>query len=725
MTDTIALTEDLQGIVDACHHDPFSVLGLQRDADHDRVTVFAPRAESMAVEAGARLALTRLDGTDLFQCTVVRGSLSGPYQLRWRDRAGSEHVSFDPYSFPPTLSEGDLRSFSAGSHRRAHRFLGAHQREICGVSGIVFAVWAPCATRVSVVGDFNDWDGRAHPMRSRGDSGVFELFIPDLIAGELYRFEIRTDAGALRLKSDPYAQASQVRPDSASVVAAPSVYEWRDGPWMDERKGHGWERAPLSIYEVHLGSWQRSTDGEFLDYATLADRLVPYVSKLGFTHIELMPITEHPLDASWGYQCTGFFAPTSRFGHADGLRYLIDRCHQAGIGVLLDWVPGHFPKDDHALRQFDGSALYEHADPLRAEHPDWGTLTFNYSRHEVVCFLLSSACYWLESFHFDGLRVDAVASMLYLDYSREEGQWTPNEHGGRENLEAIDFLRQLNECVHGEFPGAMVIAEESTAWPQVTRPTYIGGLGFSMKWSMGWMHDTLDYMALDPVHRQFHHDRLTFGMMYSHTENFLLPFSHDEVVHGKGSMLGKMSGDDWQRFANLRALYAYQYTYPGKKLLFMGAEHAQWREWDHDGTLDWRLANEPRHHGIARLVTDLNALHRTIPALYELDFDASGFEWIDCHDAQQSVLSFLRCDASGKTVVVVVNFTPLPRYDYRLGVPGIGTYREILNTDAEAYGGSGVGNMGAVDALNEPWMGRPASLIVTLPPLAAVVFLPA
>jgi len=603
--------------------------------------------------------------------------------------------------------------------------LGAPQHAAGGVAGVLFAVWAPNAERVSVVGNFNRWDGRIHPMRVRGGSGIWELFIPNLCPGDLYKFEIRNrHSSAILLKSDPYGQHFELRPSTATIVTKPNTYAWRDEEWLDKRKSADWLHTPMSIYEVHLGSWRRGGEGEFIGYRELAHQLVEYVKDLGFSHIELLPITEHPYDASWGYQTTGYYAPTSRFGTPDDFRYFIDYCHQHDVGVILDWVPAHFPKDASGLARFDGEALYEHTDPRKGEHLDWGTLIFNFGRYEVKNFLLSSALYWIEEFHLDGLRVDAVASMLYLDYSRKEGEWIPNKYGGRENLEAIDFMRELNTVVHSEHPGAMVIAEESTSWPQVTRPTYLGGLGFSMKWNMGWMNDTLRYMAQNPIHRKYHHDLLTFSMLYCFTENFMLPFSHDEVVHGKGSMINKMPGDEWQRFANLRLLYLYMFTHPGKKLLFMGTEFGQGTEWNSAVTLDWYVLQYDFHKGMQLLVRDLNRLYHSESALHYYEFEWQGFDWIDCHDAEQSILSYLR-KKDDDFLVVVVNFTPVPRHGYRIGVPRAGRYTEVFNSDSHYYAGSGVGN-GGMDLIAEdqPWMDRPYSVTITVPPLGGLVLRP-
>ncbi len=713
------LAAALDRLAAALHHDPFQILGRHQHDDRAVVRVFRPGAKKASLP-DLGLAMTRREDTDLFEIELPANEVPAHYRINWELADGSSRTAYDPYSFPPTVSDLDLYLFAQGRHWHVYRHLGAHPYTIDGVTGVRFAVWAPNAKRVSVVGDFNDWDGRIHPMRSRGSSGVWELFLPDVGPGALYKYELRGADGRLFIKGDPYANLWQRRPDTAGRVAPPSDHRWQDAEWLERRANHDWQHTAMSVYELHLGSWQRD-NGAFINYRELAQRLVPYLQQLGFTHIELLPVTEHPLDASWGYQCTGYFAPTSRFGTPDDFRTFVDTLHQAGIGVLLDWVPGHFPKDDHGLSRFDGTALYEYEDPRKGEHRDWGTLIFNYGRNEVKNFLLASAVYWLEEFHIDGLRVDAVASMLYLDYSRDPGDWSPNEHGGREHLEAVAFLRELNELVHGQFPGAITIAEESTSWPQVSRPVWLGGLGFSMKWNMGWMHDSLDYMQKDPIHRHYHHDRLTFGLLYSFTENFVLPFSHDEVVHGKGAMLSKMPGDDWQQFANLRLLYAMQWTYPGKKLLFMGSELATRDEWNEDVALDWGLAVHPAHAGVQRLLGDLNRLYRNDPALHRLDFSQDGFEWIDCHDASQSVLSYLRRDRDGHCTVVVLNFTPVIREDYRIGLPHGGWWQEVFNTDAECYWGSNVGNGGGVQADDTPWMNRACSARLVLPPLAAVV----
>jgi len=710
-------------ILEARHHDPFEVLGRHDDPEGNVVRVFMPRAESIRI-AGGGPELGRIPGTDFFECRDPENLLPLRYRLVWTDRQGHAHESYDPYTFGPQLSDYDLHLFGEGRHWHAYRMLGAHLHTVDGISGVRFATWAPNAERVSVVGAFNDWDGRCGQMRIRGSSGVWELFIPGLGPGTLYKYEIRNRFdGKLHLKSDPYGQLCELRPSTASEIPPPDEWDWQDASWVRDRANGDWLHQPLSVYEVHLGSWMRAGDGEFLDYRTLAKRLVDYVKQLGFTHIELLPITEHPHDASWGYQTIGNFAPTRRFGMPEDFRYFVDHCHRNGIGVILDWVPAHFPKDAHGLARFDGTPLYEHEDPRMGEHRDWGTLIYNFGRNEVTNYLLASAMYWLEEFHVDGLRVDAVASMLYLDYSREEGDWQPNEYGGNENLEAIEFLRELNNVTQRECPGTLMIAEESTAWPQVTRPTWLGGLGFSMKWNMGWMHDSLDYMSKDPIHRHYHHDRLTFGLLYSFTENFLLPFSHDEVVHGKGSMIGKMPGDEWRKFANLRLLYTYMYTYPGKKLLFMGCEFGQGREWNHEASLDWAELQQSGNRGVQALVTELNRLYLEVPALHRHDFEARGFEWIDCHDAQQSVLSYQR-RVGDDLAVIVLNFTPVPRPGYRLGIPSAGNYSERLNSDSRYFGGTNLGNEGMVVAEPTPSMGHPWSLNLTLPPLGGIVLIP-
>ncbi|SMB23934.1 1,4-alpha-glucan branching enzyme [Sterolibacterium denitrificans] len=749
-------------LLEARSHDPFGTLGLRRDGNAWLLRVFQPHAQAVAVEwlAADRPgvppdcvgsdSLRRVDAAGIFEwrgrlpdgLTAARPQYALLIDEGKSGRAAQCQRIRDPYAFPPQPPADDLYLFNEGRNCQSHRLLGAAcgirhdgvddlddtaSEWAHGVPGVTFRVWAPNAERVSVIGPFNRWDGRVHQMQSLGASGIWELFIPHLAAGTLYKYEIRNrGSGAVIVKSDPYARQFEHRPATASRVVDESTHVWRDGGWLGRRAMRDWLHAPLSIYEVHAGSWMRHVDGSFYGYRELSERLIPYVLELGFTHIEFMPLMEHPLDESWGYQSTGYFAPTSRFGTADDLRFLIDACHRAGLGVILDWVPGHFPNDEFALAHFDGSPLYEHEDPRLKYQPDWGTHVFNFGRNEVRSFLLSSAHYWLSEFHADGLRVDAVASMLYLDYSRKAGEWLPNRHGGRENLEAIQFFQELNTMVHREFPGALTMAEESTAWPMVSRPVHLGGLGFSMKWNMGWMNDTLDYMQKDPVHRRFHHQRLTFGQLYAYSENFILPLSHDEVVHGKRALLAKMPGDDWQRRANLRLLLAYQMTMPGKKLLFMGGEFGVPHEWRCNEELPWRLLDDPCHAGLQALMRDLNRLHVSCPALHELDFEAGGFSWIDCHDSEQSVISWLRHARDGRCLAVVCNFTPVPRHGYRIGVPQAGVWREVLNTDSTYYGGSNLGNggVGGLQAVGS-WMGRPASLVLDLPPLAAVVLEPA
>ena len=624
------------------------------------------------------------------------------------------------------LTEFDLYLFGEGTLHRAYEKLGAHRREVDGQTGVHFAVWAPNAEEVSVIGDFNGWDPRSHGMRNLGASGIWETFVPEVGDGDRYKYEIRSRAGGERLqKADPYGFFFESDASGAAIVWDLNRYTWRDGDWMQERPAkNGWFDRPMSIYELHPGSWKRSSDrgGRPLTYRELAEQLVPYVKEMGYTHIELLPVLEHPFAGSWGYQVTGFFAPTSRFGPPEDFKSFVDACHLNGIGVILDWVPGHFPKDAHGLARFDGTALYEHEDPRQGEHRDWGTLVFNYGRNEVRAFLLSSALFWLEEYHIDGLRVDAVASMLYLDYSRKEGEWLPNEFGGRENLEAMEFLRQLNVQTHSQAPGSITVAEESTAWPGVTRPVHLGGLGFTYKWNMGWMHDMLRYVGKDPVYRRWAHNDLTFSLLYAFTENFVLPFSHDEVVHGKRSMLDKMPGDQWQKQANLRALFGYMFGHPGKKLMFMGSEFGQWREWSHDDSLDWHLLEHEGHRGLQRWVRDLNRVLHEQPALYQVDFDHTGFEWIDCADFEGSIVSFIRhAHDPSDFVVVAVNFTPVPRPGYLIGVPQAGHYVELVNSDAAIYGGSNVGNAGAVEAEPVPAHGRPHRLSLTLPPLACVI----
>ncbi len=699
-------------------HDPFGFLGWHSGPEGHVIRVFDPHATSVEI-----LGLGPMEKTDARGLFEWHGPAAPEIPYRIRSSNGhASHERFDPYCFPPTLSEHDLYLFGEGRLFQAYNMLGAHPESLNGVSGIRFATWAPNAERVSIVGEFNQWDGRLHPMRSRGNSGVWELFVPEIRPGMYYKFEIRNRAsGQVLVKTDPYARWFERRPGNAPRVCETSAHSWNDAAWLEKRKHWDWLHAPINIYEVHAGSWKRHPDGRFYTWRELSASLIPYARDMGYTHIELLPVTEHPLDESWGYQATGYFAPTSRYGDPDEFRAFVDACHQAGIGVILDWVPAHFPQDDWALAHFDGTALYEHEDPRRGYHQDWGTHIFNYGRAEVKNFLLASAHYWLSEFHIDGLRVDAVASMLYLDYSRKAGEWLPNIYGGRENLEAIDFLRELNVMVHQEFPGALSFAEESTAWPMVSRPAYLGGLGFSLKWNMGWMNDTLSYMRENPVHRRWYHNKLTFGQLYAYSENFILPLSHDEVVHEKGSLLKKMPGDAWQQFANLRLLMTWQIASPGKKLNFMGNEFGQGREWQVGWELDWELLDTAWHAATQRLTHDLNRLYRDDTALHALDFEAAGFQWLDCNDADNSIISFMRRSTNGECTIVVLNFTPVPRHGYRLGVPAPGFYREILNTDSALYGGSNSGNGGGLHSEPQPWMDQPCSVVITLPPLAGIL----
>ncbi len=713
----------------ADHSDPFAVLGPHMFKKGKKegmvIRTLQPNAESVKIwyENGTSYEeMTKISDGGVFEC-FFEGMKEVPdyyYEITLYD--GTAYTIADPYSFGPTLSDYDLQLWGEGTHRRAYEWMGAHLMKIGEVSGTRFVVAAPGAKRVSVVGSFNEWDGRRHPMRKYHEQGLWEIFIPALTEGDVYKFEVAVHGQDLPLlKADPYAFYSELRPRNASIIKNIDNYTWEDREWMESRiKGFD---DPMSIYEVHLGSWKKQglDPSGFLSYRELADDLVPYVKELGHTHIELLPIAEHPYDPSWGYQITGYFAPTSRFGPPEDLMYFIDRCHQAGIGVIVDWVPAHFAKDDHGLRLFDGSALYEHEDPRQGEHRDWGTLIFNFGRTEVQNFLISNAVYWCDKFHIDGLRVDAVASMLYLDYSREDGEWVPNKFGGRENIEAIDFLKRFNVVVNEEFDGIVTMAEESTSWPMVSRPTYVGGLGFDYKWNMGWMNDTLKYMAIDPIFRKYHHNQLTFSMIYAFTENFLLPLSHDEVVHMKRSLISKMPGDDWQKFANLRLLYTYMYCHPGKKLLFMGSELAQWGEWDSEKSIDWGLLNYDKHKGIQTLIKDLNKVYKEQKPLHQIDFDWSGFQWVDFSDADNGIIAFIR---RGKkdydALVCIFNFTPQVHYEYVIGVPKAGKYRTVFNSDSEFYGGSNFGNIELVAEEGE-FHNQPANVHINIPPLAGII----
>jgi 1,4-alpha-glucan branching enzyme len=721
-----ALLADVERLVHREHHDPHSLLGAHAGDGGTVIRAYRPAAEKVVArdDKGESVELVKTHEAGLFEGTFAEADADAPprYELEITYADGGPYTVRDPYAFAPTLGEVDLHLIGEGRHEDLYGKLGAHVTVIDGVTGTAFAVWAPAARSVSVIGAFNDWRGDLDQMRSLGGSGIWEIFIPGVEDGTPYKFEILTPSGEMRLKADPVAFATTVPPQTDSVVHR-SSHTWADDEWMEKRRETEPSGGPVSIYEVHLGSWRRvAEDGDRpLTYRELADELSAYVTDMGFTHVELLPVMEHPFGGSWGYQVTSQFAPTSRYGSPDDFRAFVDKLHSANIGVILDWVPAHFPRDDWALARFDGTALYEHADPRRGAHPEWGTLIYNYGRHEVANFLTASALFWPREYHADGIRVDAVASMLYLDYSRPEGAWVPNEFGGNEDLEAVEFLKGLNETLYRREPGIVSAAEESTAWPGVSRPTYLGGLGFGFKWNMGWMHDTLDYFSLDPIYRSYHHHELTFSLMYAFTENFILPLSHDEVVHGKGSMLGKMSGDRWQKLANLRALYAYMWAHPGKKLLFMGNEIAQEAEWSYERSLDWHLLERPEHAGIQNLVRDLNGLLREEPALYERDFDGAGFYWLEANDAAANVVAFARTSEGGERIVVcVANLSPVPREGYRVGLPRSGRWSELLNTDSRHYGGGDVGNGGDVEAEAIGWHDQPFSAKLTLPPLGVV-----
>ncbi|HJT34507.1 MAG TPA: 1,4-alpha-glucan branching protein GlgB [Pirellulales bacterium] len=732
---TSATLEKVGRLVEGRHENPFELLGPHEVIEAGRracaVRAYLPHSSQAWVidhPQAAPRPMRRIHPAGLFEaiCPLNDAATMKPYLLQVADTSGNRATMHDPYAFPQLLTDYDLHLLSEGTHWRSYDKLGAQLRTINGVDGVNFAVWAPNATSVSIVGDFNSWDSRRHPMRKHIPSGFWELFVPGLSEGTLYKYSIRHGDHVFE-KADPYGYAAEVPPRTASKVADLTRYHWHDDQWLAERAAFNAFDKPMSFYEVHLGSWKRPGDDHhrWLSYRELAHDLVDYARDMGFTHIELLPICEHPFSGSWGYQTIGHYAPTSRYGSPQDFMYFVDHCHQNGLGVILDWVPAHFPRDAHGLRMFDGTCLYEHSDPRQAEHKDWGTLIFNYGRHEVSNFLLSNALFWLDKYHLDGLRVDAVASMIYLDYSREEGEWVPNCFGGRENLEAIEFLKQLNIQTHLQYPGVLTVAEESTAWTGVSRPTYVGGLGFSLKWNMGWMNDTLRYMRHEAIHRKYHHDELTFSLIYAFHENFVLPLSHDEVVHGKGSLLDQVPGDLWQKFANLRLLFSYMWTHPGKKLLFMGGEFGQWNEWNYDSSLQWDLLQWESHQGLKKLVGDLNQLYRREPALHQLDFEWQGFEWVDCHNADDSVLSYIRKGKDAHDYLVVVcNFTPVVRQGHRLGVPEHCWYEEIFSSDSSFYSGSNVGNYPGVQGEEIPSHGRPCSISLTLPPLATVVLKP-
>lgn len=732
MMNTTAKIDEVLRVINAEHPDPFSVLGMHHLESQNTIVVraYLPNAQTIDVvplSGGKRYKMDRIHENGFFEVVMDDRNDFFKYVLEITDDMGNSFSIHDPYSFMPVLSDFDLHLFGEGNNHKIYEKLGAHKMTIDGIEGTFFAVWAPCAKRVSVVGNFNQWDGRRHPMRTRGPSGVWELFIPGINQGEVYKYEIKTPHNDLYVKADPYAFYSELRPNTASIVYDIDGYEWGDKDWMYERDNSNSFEKPISIYEVHLGSWKRVSNDEngFHTYRELADMLVEYVKDMGYTHIELLPISEHPFDGSWGYQITGYYAATSRHGEPKDFMYFVDKCHQNGIGVIMDWVPAHFPKDGHGLARFDGTALYEHYDPKQGEHPDWGTHIFNYGRNEVKNFLISNALFWFEKYHIDGLRVDAVASMLYLDYGKKDGEWIPNRWGGKENVDAIDFMRQLNSTVYKYHPGVMMIAEESTSWALVTKPPYTGGLGFSYKWNMGWMNDFLRYMSMDSIYRKYHQNLITFSMMYAFSENFILVLSHDEVVHGKCSMISKMPGDYWQKFAGLRASYGYLYGHPGKKLLFMGGEFGQFIEWNYKQSLDWFLLDYDMHRKMQDYVRDLNALYKKEKALYEVDFHYEGFEWIDCNDTEHSIISFLR---KGKdwhdSLIFVCNFTPVPQEDYRIGAPFDTVYDEIFNSDWDKYGGSNVGNFGEIKAEKEPMHNKPYSIRLRIPPLATIVLKP-
>lgn len=729
--------KDLKLILKAEHWDPFQVLGahiIKKDSkQYIVIRAFLPEAKEayiLNLQDGSITQMNKIHNDGFYEAAFKNYKDIFKYKLRIKKHDNTTYEFYDPYSFLPVLSDYDLHLINEGTHYKVYEKLGTHIKEINGIKGIHFAVWAPNAKRVSVIGDFNNWDGRRHQMRVLGSSGIWEIFIPELSEGILYKYEIKSKlTNEILIKADPYAFYAELRPKSASIVYdINDKYKWNDNEWMTSRINKNWFESPISIYEVHLGSWKRvpENNNRHLTYVEFADNLVNYVKEMGFTHIELLPISEHPHDASWGYQTIGYYAPTSRYGKPEEFMYFVDKCHQNNIGIILDWVPSHFPTDGHGLGVFDGTCLYEHEDPRKGFHPDWSTKIFNFGRREVKNFLIANALFWFEKYHIDGLRVDAVASMLYLDYSRKEGEWIPNIYGGRENLEAIDFLKSLHEIIHKYHYGIYTIAEESTAWPGVTKPAYLGGLGFSFKWNMGWMNDTLEYFSKDPIYRKYHHNNLTFSLLYAFSENFILVLSHDEVVHGKKSLLNKMPGDIWQKFANLRLLLSFMFCHPGKKLLFMGGEFGQWDEWNYDKSLDWHLLQYEPHVKLQRLVKDLNYIYRSEPALYENDFDYKGFEWIDFRDADNSIISFIRrAKNPDNFLIVICNFTPVPRINYLVGVPLNCYYKEIFNSDSEIYWGSNIGNSGGVKALDIKWHSKPYSINVTIPPLSLLIFKPA
>ncbi len=733
---TSALVEEVFRLIGGECHDPYTILGIhpivgkETSRKYFAVRAFFPHAEAISVieeNGGSRYKMEKLHESGFFEAIIKDKQDFFKYRLEVTDFSGNVFTVYDPYCFLPVLTDFDLHLFNEGNHHKIYEKLGARGMTVNDVSGTLFAVWAPCARRVSVIGDFNQWDGRRHQMRCLGSSGIWEIFIPGICEGDLYKFEIKTQSGEIYKKSDPYAFYSELRPETASVVCNIDRYEWQDKEWIKDRDSGNLFEKPVAIYEVHPGSWSRIPEegARFLTYRELADKLVNYVVEMGYTHIEFMPVAEHPFDGSWGYQVTGYYSVTSRYGKPEDFMYLVDQCHQNGIGVILDWVPAHFPKDGHGLARFDGTALYEHADVRQGEHPDWGTHIFNFDRNEVRNFLVSNAVFWFEKYHIDGLRVDAVASMLYLDYGKKSGEWIPNRHGGKENIGAIEFLRQLNTTVYQYFPGIMMIAEESTSWALVSKPPYVGGLGFSFKWNMGWMNDYLRYISMDPIYRKYHHNSLTFSIMYAMSENFINVLSHDEVVHGKCSMMGKMPGDYWQKFAGLRVSYGYMYGHPGKKLLFMGGEFGQFIEWDYKRSLDWHLLEYDMHKKLQRFVKDLNRIYTGEKALYQVDFSYEGFEWIDCNDSDHSVVSFIRKGKDWQDMLLIVcNFTPVVYENYRIGAPYDVFYSEILNSDSEIYGGSNAGNFGGVRAEQIQYHGKPYSLNLRVPPLAMVILKP-